>query len=231
MRVVLVRPRDPNNIGASARALANFGFRDLVVVAPHPPVWRDVRSAVGAGDILAATRVVDGVEEAVADCVFVGGTTTGRRRRIERLVEPAEFFREASAGGDGVWARTALLFGSEKTGLGRKVLDQCHAVIRIATSSAQPSLNLAQAVAVCCYEASRTRTDSPMPAGGDPVPPAPVSAVGEFLRAVAVGKALAGTPTHEARGAVERLRRLLVRAGATEADLALLRGLLLRASP
>jgi TrmH family RNA methyltransferase len=233
MRVVLVRPRDPNNIGAAARALANFGFRDLVVVAPHPPVWREVRSAVGAEEILAATRVVGGVEEAVAECVLVAGTTAGTtagtRRRIERVVGPAEFFGHARAGGDGVWARTAILFGSEKAGLGRRVLDQCHAVVRIETSSAQPSLNLAQAVAICCYEASRSATDAQTPAGSAPVPPAPVGAVGEFLRAVAAGKALAGAPPHEARGAVERLHRLLARAGATEPELALLRGLLTRA--
>ena len=58
-RIVLVRPRNPLNIGAAARAMANFGFRDLVVVAPFDPVWGEARSAVGAGQVLKSARMVD----------------------------------------------------------------------------------------------------------------------------------------------------------------------------
>jgi tRNA C32,U32 (ribose-2'-O)-methylase TrmJ len=66
MRIVLVRPRDPNNIGAVARVMSNFGLSDLVVVAPHPPVWEEVRSAIGAERVLRGTRVVATLAQAVA---------------------------------------------------------------------------------------------------------------------------------------------------------------------
>src|SRR5262245_66140392 len=67
-RIVLVRPRDPNNIGAAARAMKNFGFTDLTVVTPHPPVWGEVVSAVNAEDVLANARVVQLLDEAISDC-------------------------------------------------------------------------------------------------------------------------------------------------------------------
>ncbi|MGA2632437.1 MAG: TrmH family RNA methyltransferase, partial [Terriglobia bacterium] len=57
-RIVLVRPRNPLNIGAAARAMANFGFRDLVVVAPYGPTWQETRSAVGAEDVVHSARAV-----------------------------------------------------------------------------------------------------------------------------------------------------------------------------
>src|SRR5215510_1900510 len=80
-RIVLVRPRDPNNIGAAARAMKNFGFTDLAVVTPHPPVWDEVTSAPNAADVLANARVVATLDEAISNCNLVVGTTD--RTRIE----------------------------------------------------------------------------------------------------------------------------------------------------
>src|SRR5919109_5623772 len=81
-KIVLVRPRDPNNIGAVARAMKNFGFRDLIVVAPYPPVWNEAVSAVNAQDVLANARVVGGLGDAIADCTLVVGTAD--RTRVEQ---------------------------------------------------------------------------------------------------------------------------------------------------
>lgn len=164
-RIVLVRPRNPLNIGAAARAMANFGFQDLVVVEPHEPVWRETRSAVGAEGIVSSARAVKDLEEAIADCTLVVGTTSGSRRNFDRdLISLAEFPEwlkrhvPGTAGGQRPrLERAALLFGSEKTGLSNHHLSYCHALVRIPTAPACPSMNLGQAVAVCCYELARAR--------------------------------------------------------------------------
>jgi tRNA/rRNA methyltransferase len=153
-RVVLVRPRNPLNIGAAARAMANFGFDDLMVVAPFDPVWREARSAVGAGHILKSARVTDDLSEAVGDCNFVVGTTTGSRRNLDRvpvlLTELTSKPQKLSSHG-----RAAVLFGSEKTGLLNDHLSYCHLLVRIPTTANCPSMNLGQSVAVWCYELAR----------------------------------------------------------------------------
>ena len=153
-RIVLVRPRNPLNIGAAARAMANFGFDDLVVVAPYDPVWREARSAVGAGHVLKSARTTDHLLEAIGDCNFVVGTTTGSRRNLDRdpvpLTELTSAPRKLTSR-----ARAALLFGSEKTGLLNDHLSCCHLLVRIPTTAGCPSMNLGQSVAVCCYELAR----------------------------------------------------------------------------
>lgn len=153
-RVVLVRPRNPLNIGAAARAMANFGFDDLVVVAPFDPVWREARSAVGAGHILKSARMADHLSEAVGDCNFVVGTTTGSRRNLDRDPVPLTELTSAPQKLPSR-ARAAVLFGSEKTGLLNDHLSYCHLLVRVPTTAGCPSMNLGQSVAVWCYELAR----------------------------------------------------------------------------
>jgi tRNA/rRNA methyltransferase len=150
--IVLVSPRNPLNIGAAARAMANFGFRRLAVVAPYEEHWREARSAVGASDLLQDAKRVERLAEAVAECTLVVGTGTIAHRKPEQTVVPlpeltpvvdAEFAR----GG-----RVALVFGPEKRGLTREDLALCHVLVEIPTDPRQPSMNLGQAVAVCLYE-------------------------------------------------------------------------------
>lgn len=153
-RIVLVRPRNPLNIGAAARAMANFGFDDLFLVAPFGPVWREARSAVGAGHVLKSAQVTDDILEAIGDCNFAVGTTTGSRRNLDRapvsLTELTSMPRKLSSR-----SRSAVLFGSEKTGLLNDHLSYCHLLVRIPTTAGCPSMNLGQSVAVCCYELAR----------------------------------------------------------------------------
>jgi TrmH family RNA methyltransferase len=149
---VLVSPRNPLNIGAVARALANFGFARLSVVAPYEPHWHEARSAVGAEDLLASARQTASLAEAVAQCTLVAGTGTLTHRRPEqkvvRLPDLAQLVRqEIERGG-----RVALVFGPEKHGLTREDLSYCHLLVEIPTDARQPSMNLGQAVAVCLYE-------------------------------------------------------------------------------
>jgi len=172
-RVVLVRPRNPLNIGAAARAMANFGFRRLTVVEPYEPVWQETRSAVGAEDVIQSACRVDCVSEALDDCALVIGTTAGSGRNLDRdpvalnalpawlgsrLGRAAPVDGTTQSRGQATKAEppdtseAALMFGSEKTGLSTEALSYCHALVRIPTAAECPSMNLGQAVAVCCYE-------------------------------------------------------------------------------
>jgi TrmH family RNA methyltransferase len=166
--------------------MANFGLEALTVVAPHPPVWAEVRSAVGAGPVLEGARVVGTLEEAIAGCALVGGTTAGTGRRLAEVRDAHAFCAEAWAGGPDVWERSALVFGNEKRGLTRAELERCHGAVRIPTSAAQPSMNLGHAVAVCCYEASRAASAGAAPrARGRLERRASVDEVDEAIAAVA----------------------------------------------
>ena len=154
LRVVLVAPRNPLNIGAAARAMSNFGFRCLRVVNPFEPSFREARSAVGASEILANAEQFKTLPEAVADCTLVVGTTAVRNREIQhplkRLELGARLIRKR-LGSSGV----ALLFGSEKFGLSNEALSYCHWLMRIPTCDENISMNLGQGVAVCLYELIR----------------------------------------------------------------------------
>jgi tRNA/rRNA methyltransferase len=152
LEVVLVQPRNPLNIGAAARAMVNFGFSRLTVVAPYEPHWREAKSAVGADDLLQNAKCVERVAEAVADCTLVIGTGTLEHRRPEQTVVAlpdlaSRIAHELASGG-----RIALVFGPEKHGLTRDDLALCHLLAEIPTDPRQPSMNLGQAVAVCLYE-------------------------------------------------------------------------------
>jgi tRNA/rRNA methyltransferase len=148
--VVLVATRNPLNIGASARAAANFGVSHLRLVQPYDRAFREAKSAVGAEDLLAGAQTYDTVADAVADCSLVIGTSAARRRQIETEVVSLKDVRARIR--LRARSRVALIFGSEKRGLSNHDLSYCHWTIRIPTVPAAPSMNLAQAVAVCLYE-------------------------------------------------------------------------------
>jgi tRNA/rRNA methyltransferase len=162
--VVLVRARNPNNIGAVARAMHDFGFRDLRLVSDYPVALREARSAVDATEVLAEAREYKSVAEAVADCHLVVGTTAAGRRALEHplyaVAEGSELLRATLAAG----GRVALLFGSEKTGLSREELSHCNWIMTIPMFQRDgmryPSMNLGQAAAVCLYELVRSGAGS-----------------------------------------------------------------------
>jgi tRNA/rRNA methyltransferase len=154
LRVVLVAPRNPLNIGAAARAMSNFGFQSLHLVNPYGPSFREARSAVGASEILANAQTFKTVPEAVQDCTLVVGTTAVRNRDLQHTLRRPEYGarlirRRLEA------SNVAFLFGSEKFGLSNDALSHCHWLIRIPTCDANISMNLGQAVAVCLYELIR----------------------------------------------------------------------------
>lgn len=154
LRVILVSPRNPLNIGAAARAMSNFGFMHLRLVNAYDVAFKEARSAVNAGAILEGAVEYKTVADAVADCTLVVGTTAAQHRELlhplRRLEYAGKLLRKALPAGP-----AALMFGSEKYGLGNDDMAYCHWLLRIPTRDEHVSMNLGQAVAVCLYELIR----------------------------------------------------------------------------
>jgi len=154
-----VKTRNPLNLGAVARAMSNFGAADLRAVRPFGKAWREARSAVGAGEVMAQAKEFTTVAEAVADCSLVVGTTSLGNREVKHpmrgLAEAAPLLCERMATG-----RVAVLFGSEKWGLSNEDLSYCHWLVKIATREEHRSMNLGQAAAVVLYELGREAVQS-----------------------------------------------------------------------
>ena len=251
LRVVLVAPRNPLNIGAAARAMSNFGFLHLRVVNPYELAFREARSAVGASPLLARAEEFKSVAEAVADCTLVVGTTALGRRKpqhpVKSLEQSAPLLRKRLA-----FSRVALLFGSEKRGLSNDDLSHCHWLLRIPTREDHRSMNLGQAVAVCLYELVRNPKTGPPNAKPLTLPPATASklerltsAILDSFRATGFLKSPAPSPSQPASSRSgpshpdatieEKTRRLVRRLNLSAPDaellLGLLRNLLLRLRP
>jgi tRNA (cytidine32/uridine32-2'-O)-methyltransferase len=157
IRIVLSRPTHPGNIGSSARAMKNMGLSELVLVAPerfpHPEA---TALAADALDVLDAARVVGTLEEAIADCRLVIGSSARGRRIDWPTLSPAEcaqrLVTESSS------ASVALVFGQERTGLTNEELDRCQYLVTIPTSAEYAALNLAAAVQILAYEIFRAHS-------------------------------------------------------------------------
>jgi tRNA (cytidine32/uridine32-2'-O)-methyltransferase len=174
IRIVLVEPSHPGNIGAVARAMKNMALPDLVLVRPKAyPHAEATARASGADDLLARARVVDTVADAVADCGFVAATTSRPRDQNFRALDLHEAAIEIFA--KSARAPAAVLFGAERTGLTNEELALANLLIRIPANPEYPSLNLAMAVQLACYElfrAAGSPADS-RPLSEPTVPPAP----------------------------------------------------------
>ena len=229
--VVLVRARNPSNIGAVARAMHDFGFRRLRVVNEFQMPFEAAKSAVDAGAVMAAATQFGSVAEAVADCTLVVGTTAVGERVLQHPLRAlpeagAEVLGHLAASAEG---RLAVLFGSEKTGLSNEELSHCDWLLTIPMEEHEgvrhPSMNLGQAVAVCLYELVRGEG---------------VGAVRVGVRAAATGaeverltlllmevleKAEYGRH-HPANCDEADIRRLVVRMGLTGADVVVWMGML-----
>lgn len=160
--VVLVRPRNPLNIGAAARAMSNFGVRRLRLVNAYAVAFREARSAVGASALLRQAEEYKTVAEAVADCALVVGTTAARNRTLQHLLhrldeDSAQIRQQLQT------SPVALLFGSEKIGLTNEDFSHCHWLLHIPTQEEHISMNLGQAVAVCLYELARNAKSKSTP--------------------------------------------------------------------
>jgi TrmH family RNA methyltransferase len=238
--VVLVRARNPSNIGAVARAMHDFGFRHLRVVNEYAVPFAAARSAVDASAVLGAAKVFDSVAAAVADCTLVMGTTAVGERVLQHpllalpeaaaamlghLAADAQVRHEDGAG------RVAILFGSEKTGLSNEELSHCRVLLTIPMQEHEdlrhPSLNLGQAVAVCLYELVRSgglRLPEGLARGTSAASAAEVERVAVLLSEVLER---AGYKRHHpANSEGEDVRRLVVRMGLQATDAPVWMGIL-----
>ncbi len=152
VRIVLVGPLYGGNIGSVCRAMDNMGFCDLVLVAPRETVdWDEARMmACHASDILDSRTAVPSMADAVSDCSFVFGTTCRSGLYRQHVKSPREWVGKALEGAHA--GRIALVFGREDNGLSNEELALCTHLIRIPTATRNPSLNMAQAAAICLYE-------------------------------------------------------------------------------
>jgi tRNA/rRNA methyltransferase len=230
--VILVRARNPNNIGAVARAMHDFGLRDLRLVNDYSVPLEAARSAIDASAVLAGAREFATVADAVADCTLVAGTTAVGERDLQHpllalsnaapmllheLTRTAEPFATEAQPSDvlsaGAPPRIALLFGSEKTGLSNDELSHCHLLLTIPMhlhpDQRHPSMNLGQAVAVCLYELVR---DRPLTHSGRAAAPATAAELERLTSLLAqVLEASEYTRHHPANSNAADLRRLLLR--------------------
>ncbi len=150
--VVLVEPQGPRNIGSVCRAMMNFGLSDLRLVNPQTDhLLHEARQmAVKATVVLEAARIYDSLESALADCVHSIATTRRFGRYREDMLHPDEAARQLLP--ITTENRAALVFGREDKGLHTSELDLCQQFVTIPTDERLPSMNLAQAVALCLYE-------------------------------------------------------------------------------
>lgn len=229
--MVLVRARNPQNIGAVARAMHDFGFGDLRIVNAYGVPLEAARSAVDASEVVLGASSFASVAEAVADSTLVLGTTAVGERKLEHPLEALHVAAERVAGefaAGNAEPRVALLFGSEKTGLSNEELSHCHALLTIPMQLHEgmrhPSMNLGQAVAVCLYELARGTPVTPRGPAGEPASAGVVERVrallGEVLDEAEYGR------HHPANAEEADLRRLVMRMGLTRVDAPVWMGML-----
>ena len=208
VRIVLLRPRNPENVGAVARALKNFGLRDWAISSLGTHDFGAARRvAVHAEDVLDRPALCATLDEAVRDCAWVIGTSP-RAVRGRRRLSPGEVAREVLARAP---ARTAIVFGDERSGLTNEEALRCHDLSAVPTDREQPSLNLAQAVLVYCYALRCAAVEAVAPAAGarpTAATDADLQAVEASLRVLLrAGGFLAGPERHAVRDLADSLRR------------------------
>jgi TrmH family RNA methyltransferase len=223
VRIVLIDPSHPGNIGSVARAMKNMALEDLTLVRPRSfPHPEATALAAGADDILSRARIVATVEEAIADCGFIAGTTSRPRSYYWEFTTPRDVAtRIAVLGGEN---RAALLFGSERYGLGTEDLNHCNVLVRIPANPAYCSLNLAMSVQLLAYELFMAR-EQPHSHVQLELPLAPSADVEHFY--AHLHQVLNEIDFEDRTGhLMERLRRLFNRAQLDRNELNILRGIL-----
>lgn len=227
--VVLVRPREEGNVGSAARAMANMGLEQMILVEPAAEIGKvGTAFAVGAKHVLDNARRVPDLREALAPFRRIVGTTSNRDRRWEvPVLTPREL--PAHLAQDPPGTPTALLFGPEVGGLTNDELALASVLVTIPCSLVQPTLNLAQAVLILSYELFQSAPPPP-PALGHPEPPAATGEIdGLFEHATELLRQVEFERDDSFGGVIRDLRRLTARASPTSREVAILRGICRRA--
>ena len=171
VRIILVEPHEAGNVGAAARAMKNFGFRDLWIAGTRPQRLDDISEwwAKGAVDVVQSIRRVDTLAEALADVHLSVATTAVRGRHVFERLTPVELARlaEETLGEEHT---LGIVFGREESGLSGAEVAMCQRTASIPTAPGYETMNLAQSVAVFCYELGKglaSRAKEPDPAAGE----------------------------------------------------------------
>ncbi len=231
-RVVLVSPKHATNVGAAARAIANFGLGGLWLVAPRCTVDKEAYAlAVHGAPVLDAAVVVASLDEALADRELAVATSARRRRHHGHAsAEPEDVLAEL------VGRRSALVFGPEESGLDNDALDRCQRVVTVPTAG-HSSINLAQTVVVLGYLWHRTASGGPAgppvaaaSAGSTPSPDRPPRAERAQVEAMlgqlrALMRRIGYSDAARETAVLRKYRALLTRIDPDEDEVTLLRGL------
>jgi len=160
--IILLNPQMGENIGATARAMMNFGLTDLRLVSPRDgwPNERAIATASGALDKMPAPTVYESFEDSIHDLHFVLATTSRDRDMVKPIYSPARASEIMSARTN-ERQKAAFVFGCERTGITNEDLSLCQGIINIPANDDFASLNLAQAVLLIAYEWSTTNQKKP----------------------------------------------------------------------
>ncbi len=220
---ILVRPRYPGNIGATARILKNMGFSKLSLVLPsvlptHPECFR---LAVGAADLLKKAKVFDSIEEATKGLRFLVGTSrrTGKHRQdfVNLPDIQAKLPRKQKIG---------ILFGAEERGMTNRELSHCHLVTMIPSNPDFPSLNLAQSVALIAYQLRLVLLSKEKIPEKKPLPLASMEQIeGMYQHLEKMLIKIKFLPSDNSFHMMRTLRGLLGRTGMTEREVRIIRGI------
>ncbi len=229
--ICLVHPQMGENIGATARAMANFGFSELILVKPRD-VWPNPKAwalASGAEWPLESAQVVETAHEALAEKTFVIATTGTPRQLDKPLIGPREAvsrMREAMLAGE----KPVILFGSERSGLDNDLIIGADLLVTFPVDGRFPSLNLAQSVACFCYEwASGSEANGPPPGWTiEEKPTAPRAAFESFFEhwVADLEETRFFWPEDRKSTMVETMRNAFVRGRFTMNEISLIRGAL-----
>lgn len=228
--VIMINTTHPGNIGATARALKNMGLSRLVLVDPKEyPTAKATWRAAGAVDVLEQVEVVNTLDEAIADCGLVIGTSARERRIPWPLLTPRECGDRVSE--ESLKHKVAILFGREDRGLTNEELQKCHYHVHILANPEYSSLNIAAAIQVITYE---IRMSALAPENGEPLrftdwdqPRAKHDAMEHYYTHLEETLAkLKFLDPDNPRQTVTRLRRLFNRIRMDDMELSILRGML-----
>ncbi|MFI4984012.1 MAG: RNA methyltransferase [Rickettsiales bacterium] len=148
LKVILVEPQLGENIGAVARVMSNFGFTELRIVSPRDgwPNEKAIKMAAHGSFVVEKATVYDDFKSAIADLNYLVATTIQERY----MEKPVMSLKELPS----LAGKIGLVLGRERSGLTNEEISYCNAIVSIPTAEVNPSLNIAQAAAICCYEFS-----------------------------------------------------------------------------
>jgi tRNA/rRNA methyltransferase len=223
--IVLVRPQLGQNIGKAARAMLNFGLTDMRIVAPRDG-WPNPEAgpaASGAEIVLESAQVFDSVQNAIADCSAIYASTVRRRDLVMPVIGPEEMATAIAT----TPARSAILFGPERSGLETEDVALANAIVTVPINPEFGSLNLAQAVILLAYEWSK-HADLSQPPTKELEPAAPHGELEGMIRQIEESLEEQGYfhPPSRTQATKNTLRTIFTKTGWSSREIKAVRGVI-----